>query len=408
MGVLTLTEPLSTERRTGMRAIVVGGGVAGTATALALRQAGVEVTVYEAHEDPAGQVGSFVSLATNGLRGLDALDCLPQIQAAGVDIPRQRMWSAGGHLLGDVPRGRRGSDTLHSVTLMRGRLVAALRDEASKAGAEIVTGERLTVVTETPDGVVAEFASGQRDTADLLVAADGIWSTVRGLLDQDAPHPEYAGLYAVSGVSRIDGVEPGVFNMTFARNGAFIHLATGDGTDEGEVWWSAQIADPIEPDRNGVSDKHWLRRTADLYAQEVVPSAVIAATTHLQPTVIFHAVDPVPTWHTDRVVLIGDAAHPVGAGQGASMAIEDALTLATALQSEPTIPAALTAYDAERRPRIVKLLGAAEDNRGVKKAGPVERRLQALLMRVLVPLFYEKATAWLYSYEPGQPQKATA
>jgi salicylate hydroxylase len=127
-----------------VRATVIGGGVAGAATALALRQAGAEVTVYEAHENPAGYVGSFVSLATNGLRGLDALGCLPPIQAAGVDIPRQRMWSAGGHLLGDVPRGRRSSDPLHSVTLMRGRLVSALRDAVDAAGAAIVTGERLT------------------------------------------------------------------------------------------------------------------------------------------------------------------------------------------------------------------------------------------------------------------------
>jgi salicylate hydroxylase len=86
------------------------------------------------------------------------------------------------------------------------------------------------------------------------------------------------------------------------------------------------------------------------------------------------------------------------------MAIEDALTLATALRTEPTITAALTAYDAERRPRIVKLLGAAEDNRGVKKAGPVKRRLQALVMRAFVPLFYERATAWLYTYDPGRPR----
>jgi 2-polyprenyl-6-methoxyphenol hydroxylase-like FAD-dependent oxidoreductase len=378
-----------------MRAMVIGGGVAGAATALALRRAGVAVTVYEAHEDPAGAVGSFVSLATNGLRGLDILGCLPEVQEAGVDIPRQRMWSAGGHLLGDVPRGRRRDDTLHSVTLMRSRLVAALRDAALDAGADIVTGERLTDVTETPDRVLAGFASGRQDTADLLVAADGIWSTVRGLIDPAAPRPEYAGLYAVSGISRMDDVEPGAFNMTFARNGAFIHLAAGDG----EVWWSAQIAEPVEPNRHDVSDEQWLRRTAELYSREKVPSAVITATTHLQPTVIFHAVDPVPTWHTNRVVLIGDAAHPVGAGQGASMAIEDALVLAATLQTEPTIAAALTAYDAERRPRIVKLLDAAEDNRGVKKAGPVKRRLQALLMGVFVPLVYEKATAWLYSSE---------
>jgi 2-polyprenyl-6-methoxyphenol hydroxylase-like FAD-dependent oxidoreductase len=185
--------------------------------------------------------------------------------------------------------------------------------------------------------------------------------------------------------------------MTFARNGAFIHLNAG----EGEVWWQAQIAEPVEPERAGVTDAQWLRRTAELYQDEAVPSQVIAATSRLHPPVIFHAVDPVPTWHSDRVVLIGDAAHPVGAGQGASMAIEDAIVLAAGLRSESTIPAALKAYDSERRPRIVKMLGAAEDNRNMKKAGPVKRRLEAVMMRLFVPLGYEKATSWLYNYTPG-------
>ncbi|MGW3605119.1 FAD-dependent monooxygenase [Micromonospora sp. NPDC005161] len=174
------------------------------------------------------------------------------------------------------------------------------------------------------------------------------------------------------------------------------------------MWWSAQIADAVEPDRTGVSDAEWVHRTAQLYEAETAPSAVIAATTRLHPTVIMHAVDPVPTWHSDRIVLVGDAAHPVGAGQGASMAIEDAVVLAAALQAEPTTAAGLKAYDAERRPRIVKLLGAAEDNRGAKKAGPVKRHLQALIMHVFVPLVYEKATAWLYDYTPGTPKPQRA
>ncbi|GIH08261.1 FAD-dependent oxidoreductase [Rhizocola hellebori] len=381
-----------------MRTIIIGGGVGGSAAALALRQVGLDVTVYEAYGDPAGDIGSFVSLASNGLRCLEVLGCLAQVQAAGIDVPRQRMWSAGGRLLGDVPRGRRSSDTLHSVTLMRGRLVATLRDAAIAAGARIVTGERAVQVTETADGVAAEFASGLRDSADLLVAADGIWSTARGQLHAAAPTPEYAGLYALSGVSSMDGVDPGVFNLTFARNGAFIHLAAGDG----EIWWQAQISDPIEPDRHGVPEAEWLRRAEQHFQREKVPSAVIAATTRLHPPVIFHALDPVATWHSDRTVLIGDAAHPVGAGQGASMAIEDALTLAAALQTQPTVAAALKAYDSERRPRIVKLLDAAEDNRGIKRAGPLKRQLQAAVMRLFVPLFYERATAWLYSHEPAQ------
>ncbi|MFY1669537.1 FAD-dependent oxidoreductase [Plantactinospora sp. WMMB334] len=381
-----------------MRTIIIGGGVAGAATALALRQIGAEVTVYEAYEDPAGEIGSFVSLATNGLRGLAVLGCLAHVQAAGVDVPRQRMWSAGGYLLGDVPRGRRSSDSLHSVTLMRARLLAALRDTATAAGVRVVTGERVIGVTETAEGVTAEFTSGRRDICDLLVAADGIWSTVRGLIDANAPRPEYAGLYAISGVSQLDDVEAGVFNMTFARNGAFIHVAAGDG----EVWWQAQVAERTKPDRHGVSDAEWLCHTAQLFQRETVPSAVIAATGRLHPAVIFYALNPVPTWHSDRIALVGDAAHPVGAGQGASMAIEDAIAIAAALRTEPTITAGLKAYDAKRRPRIVKLLDAAEDNRGIKKAGPVKRRAQAAMMRLFVPLFYEKATVWLYNYQPEE------
>ncbi|ASW58071.1 NAD(P)/FAD-dependent oxidoreductase [Plantactinospora sp. KBS50] len=380
-----------------MRIIVIGGGVAGAATALALRGIGAEVTGYEAYEDPAGAVGAFLSLASNGLRGLDRLGCLAQVRAAGVDIPRQRMWSAGGRLLGDVPRGRRRADPLHSVTLRRERLVATLRSAATDAGARILTGERLVDVTETAHGVCAEFAGGRRESADLLVAADGIWSVVRGLLDPAAPRPEYAGLYAISGVSAASGIEPGVFNMTFGRSGAFIHLAAADGA----VWWQAQIADPVPPERSARSAEQWLARTAELYRREAVPSAVIAATTGLDPVVLMHAVDPVPTWHSDRIVLVGDAAHPVGAGQGASMAIEDAVALAVALRDEPTVGAALRAYDARRRPRVVKLLGTAEDNRGAKRAGPVRRHGQAVLMRLFLPLFYERATAWLYGYEPG-------
>src|SRR5271155_1007508 len=106
-----------------MRATVIGGGVAGSAAAIALRRFGAEVTVYEAYEDPAGPVGSYVSLAVNGLRALDALGCLAPVQAAGFPVARQRMWSGRGKLLGDVARGRRPEDPLHSVTVMRAGLV---------------------------------------------------------------------------------------------------------------------------------------------------------------------------------------------------------------------------------------------------------------------------------------------
>lgn len=91
-----------------MRISVIGGGVAGAASAIALRRrTGAEVTVYEAYEDPAGRVGSFLSLAVNGQRALESLGCLPAVRAAGFQVAHQRMWSASGKLLGEVPRGGR-------------------------------------------------------------------------------------------------------------------------------------------------------------------------------------------------------------------------------------------------------------------------------------------------------------
>ncbi|WP_338930451.1 FAD-dependent oxidoreductase [Streptomyces netropsis] len=380
-----------------MGVIVIGGGVAGAASAIALRRLGMEVTVYEAYAEPAGQVGSFLSLASNGLRVLRSLGVLEQVQRAGVDVPGQRMWSSSGKLLGDVPRGRLSGQELHSVTLMRGALVEVLRAEALAAGAVIVTGERLVDVVTTEEGVRAVFASGHMAEASLLIGADGIWSATRSLLDPQAPAPEYAGLYSISGIA--DGIEtePGIFNMTFARNGAFIHLAAPDG----KVWWSAQVSWPAQPEFS-LTDEEWLRRLAGLYRHEQVPAAILEATVELHRPTLMHKLDAIPVRHNDRIVLLGDAGHPVGAGQGASMALEDALVLAQSLAAEPSMAAALSAYEAARSDRIAKMVKAASGNRDAKTAGPLARWMRDLVMPVAVRLFYEKATAWLYTHDCGE------
>lgn len=380
-----------------MNVMVIGGGVAGAASAIALRRIGAQVTLYEAYAEPAGQVGSFLSLASNGLRVLRSLEVLEQVQEAGIDVPGQRMWSSSGRLLGDVPRGRLRGDTLHSVTLMRGALVQTLRAKALAAGAVIVTGERLVDAVTTKEGVRAVFASGRTAEASLLLGADGIWSATRPLLDPDAPTPEYAGLYSISGIA--DGIEtePGIFNMTFARNGAFIHLAAPGG----KVWWSAQVSCPAPPEL-GLTDGQWLRRLAGLYRHEQVPSAILGATAELHRPTLMHRLDAVPVRQGGRIALLGDAGHPVGAGQGASMALEDALVLAQSLAAKPSVAAALSAYEAARSARIAKMVKAASDNRDAKTAGPLARRMRDLVMPVAVRLFYGKATAWLYTHDCGE------
>ncbi|WP_331770268.1 FAD-dependent monooxygenase (plasmid) [Embleya sp. NBC_00888] len=398
-----------------MNVIVIGGGVAGAASAIALRRLGLDVTVYEAYAEPAGRVGSFLSLAGNGLRVLRSLGVLEQVQRAGFAVPRQRMWSSSGKLLADVPRGRLGDDDLHSVTLMRGALVEALRAEAVAAGAIVVTGERLVDAVATGSGVRAVFAGGRTARASLLVGADGLRSTTRSLLDPHAPTPEYAGLYSISGIAEdiprdvtpgttrgID-LEPGAFNMTFARNGAFIHLTAPDG----RVWWAAQVSSPTAPEL-ALTDREWLGRLAGLHRHERIPTAILAATAELHRPTLMHRLDAIPLRHNDRIALLGDAAHPVGAGQGASMALEDALVLAQSLAAQPSPAAALSAYDAARSHRVAKMVKSASANRDAKTAGPLARRIRDLVMPMAFPLFHARATSWLHTHDCGHlPQPTT-
>jgi 2-polyprenyl-6-methoxyphenol hydroxylase-like FAD-dependent oxidoreductase len=382
-----------------MRVVVIGGGVAGTVSALAFRRIGAEVTVCEAYADPGGDVGSFVSLAANGLRGLEAVGCLERVRRRGFAVPRQRLVSGTGRRLGETARGRTPADPLHSVTLLRAHLVAELRDAAREAGARVVTGRRLaTADPHAPGGVArARFADGTEAEADLLVGADGIWSATREAVAPGAAAPEYAGTYVVGGFAGpVPGVEPGVFTMTFGGAGAFIHLAAPDGT----LWWQAQVTSETEPEPADDA-----ARLADLRRRypEAMPAAVLAAATAVHPTTRQHTLPALPAWHAGRAVLVGDAAHPVGSGQGASMAVEDGLALAAAVQRAGSVPGALAAFEAARRPRVTKVLRGADGNRGTKQAGPVRRRAQELVLPLVIPMVYGRATRWLFDHRPDAP-----
>jgi 2-polyprenyl-6-methoxyphenol hydroxylase-like FAD-dependent oxidoreductase len=373
---------------TMVRVVIIGGGVAGSAAAVAMRRIGADVTVYEAYRDPAGPYGSFVSLAGNGLRALDSLGVLAAVQAAGFPVERQLMWSGSGRALGDVPRGRRAGDPLQSVTLMRSDLVAALRTEAARAGARIVPGERVAA----DDNRCAD--------ADLVVAADGIGSSARRLVDPDAVEPAYAGLYTVSGIARPRSASPtGSFNMIFGRRGSFIHLTAPDGA----VWWSAQIAAAVAPDLDTVTPA----TVAACFSAEPAAAGIIAATSRIDSATVNEVLAPVRRQHNGRVVLIGDAAHPVGAGQGASMALEDAVVLARVLDGcdqelgSANVAAALASFTAQRADRLGRMARSASRNREAKTAGPVAARIRDLVMPVMFNRMYERATGWLYDFDPG-------
>ncbi len=167
-------------------ALVIGGGIAGPVTAIALRQAGIDATVYEAHGRQADGVGGALMLALNGMAALRAIGAERAVADVGLPTPRMVMETGAGKRLGvfeDLP----GLPT--SRTFARADLCRALFDEAVGRGVAVEYGKRLVGLDNEADRVVAHFADGSSATADVLVGADGIRSTVRTLLDPAAPEP---------------------------------------------------------------------------------------------------------------------------------------------------------------------------------------------------------------------------
>jgi 2-polyprenyl-6-methoxyphenol hydroxylase-like FAD-dependent oxidoreductase len=382
-----------------MRALIIGGGMAGPVTAMALRKAGIEACVYEAYDRGADGVGAFLTLAVNGLAALRELDLYELVRDKGFDTPSATLLMGSGKELTRFPFG--AADDLVNQTIIRADLYGVLRDEAVRRGVPIEYGRRLVDVRSTSDGVTAVFADGGTAHGDVLIGADGLRSTVRRLIDPDAPAPRYVPLLNTGGYARgVEvGGEPGVMYMYFGRKCFFCHVTAPDGS----VWWFANPPQATELSRAelaGVTPSQWRARLADLFAGDVPPARpLIAATEELFSGWNTYDFPTVPTWHTDRMVIIGDAAHAMSpaAGQGASMAFEDAVTLARCLRDLPDAPAAFAAYERQRRERVERVVATGKRNGDGKALGLVGRLLLPLFFRFAKPADAAK-TDWLYRH----------
>ncbi|MFF1742992.1 FAD-dependent monooxygenase [Streptomyces mirabilis] len=224
------------------------------------------------------------------------------------------------------------------------------------------------------------FTDGSTATGDLLIGADGLNSTVR---ESIAPRtrPCFAGesvFYGYAGEAPLVA-ETGRFTMVRGGAAAF-GCAVSPG---GETYWFARVAgEPLSADdiTHGTPG-HWRGLLLPLLRGDATPAAdVVAATT--DRIMVTNATE-IPTgtpWHHGRTLIIGDAAHAASpaTGQGASMALEDAVVLAKSLRDAPDTESALSLYEALRRPRVEhNITTSGKISRGVHTPSGTGRRAPA-------------------------------
>jgi 2-polyprenyl-6-methoxyphenol hydroxylase-like FAD-dependent oxidoreductase len=329
-----------------MRVLVVGGGIGGLSTAIALRQRGVDVDVVEIN--PKWDVyGVGIIQPANAIRALDALGLAEQAVAQGFAMKGSRFHDSQGNLLGEVPPlDLLGPKYPPMNGITRPRLHAIFQEAVKASGANVRLG--LTVDGVSVDGNVA-FSDGGADSYDLVVGADGIHSRVRSLLFPEAPKPEYTGQIVWRyNVPRPEGLE--TLDMFVGSNGkaGFVPLAP----DLIYILYIEAVpADQVKMPDDQLADIFRERLAefggpvAEIRDRDITDSSKVV----VRP--VESLLVPLP-WHRGRVVLVGDAAHATSphVGQGGAMAIEDALVLAEEV-TQGDLEAALTRFAERRYPR---------------------------------------------------------
>ncbi|GAB3140208.1 FAD-dependent monooxygenase [Amycolatopsis stemonae] len=396
------------------KALIIGGGIAGTITAIALHEAGHEPVLFEAYDRGAEGVGAFLTLAVNGLDALLPLGLKDVVKGVGFDSPRMAIGLGNGTKLAEFPLGGTLPDGTVSQTVLRSDLYVALRDEATRRGIRAGYGKRLIGASQTASQVRAEFSDGSHETGDLLVGADGLRSRVRTILDPDAPAPRYVPLLNTGGFA--EGLslpdEPGVLNMVFGKRVFFCHVVS---PVDGRVWWFANPARRTEPTASELATLAGEKLRAELLhlvAPDRTPATeVIRATREIYPAWPTYDFPTVPVWHRGRMVLIGDAAHATSpaAGQGASMAIEDAVTLGKCLRDVPEVERALATYEGLRRERVEAVVAAGKRNGEQKVIGPVGRVVRDFFIkRAFAKPFDEDPNAFMWNHHIDWDEKIPA
>jgi 2-polyprenyl-6-methoxyphenol hydroxylase-like FAD-dependent oxidoreductase len=342
---LTVAFPSAQLSEVTLRIGVVGAGIGGLTAAIALRQGGHEVHVFEKTSE-LGEVGAAISLWPNALAALDRLGLEDEVRAVGE-------WEEPGTLRKPSGEAFWTFDNSNLIILRSLLQQALLR---SVDGPPLMLGMRCTTVKASAQEVSIQFDDGSDHSFDLVVGADGLRSAVRSAVAPGEPPPAYSGNSAWRAVMHAPGLVPTAW-LTIGRGLQFLAAPLPDGY----VYWSPLVKIPLGEVE--LIDDHlgYLKERFGSWHPPIPELLCRTDENSCFATPVFCR--PPPSWlHRGRVVLIGDAAHPMtpDLGQGACQAIEDAVILADCLSaSEGNVGAELADFTSRRLKRIRRIVKEA-------------------------------------------------
>ena len=328
----------------GRRTLIVGGGIAGLTLAAALHRQGFEVSLIE--RNPTWQtLGAGMAIQPNAMRALRALELDGAVADRGMVLHRWGFCDQLGELLCEIDLEDFWNGVGPFIGIERAMLQQALLIGVSALPCRL--GLSVIALQQDDDGVSICFSDGSSGRYDLVVGADGISSSIRGLAFRANP-PTGVGHVAWRSVVPMRPTKLTDLRFFFGDR-CFFGLCPVGG---GHTYGFGHVAEPhFHDDVRGRLAR--LRRRFDGFAEPVQQFLAALACDEQVHCSTVEWVDQ-EEWHRGRVVLVGDAAHASSPmmGQGGGMAVEDAYVLAVCLRSADTMESALARYVTRRKPRV--------------------------------------------------------
>ncbi len=332
-------------------ALIVGGGVGGIASAIALREIGIDSVILERRGDLRKiESGAGLLLWQNAMRALKRIGMAERVEGSGGVVERMEWRNPRGEFIAEWPVSTISQEVgVPAVGILRATLSTTLAEGLQEGVLEL--GANCTSFEETDSGVVVHLEDGSSRQGDFLIGADGVNSMVRSQL-YGRTDPRYAGYTLWHGHLQWDALSdtaapPHLFRETWGSGTRF-----GFYPVHGELYWYCIRKTPpggseAEADRKAAVLQH-VGDWAD-------PARQLVETT---PPPNIQRIDivgraPMRRWGQNRITLVGDSAHAMtpNLGQGACQALEDAVILAKTLAEHDQLEPALREYEGRRRNR---------------------------------------------------------
>jgi 2-polyprenyl-6-methoxyphenol hydroxylase-like FAD-dependent oxidoreductase len=332
-------------------ALVVGGGIGGMTAAVALKRAGVDVTLIDA--DPQWRVyGAGISITGISLRAFADLGIFDELKNRGHVGAGMRGRTVTGQTMFEAPAPENPEPIQSSGGILRPVLHEILSATVRRDDVTVRLGVKVEALAQDPDGVEVTFSDGSAGRYELVVGADGIYSSIRGMIFPDGPSPKFTG----QGCWRVVAKRPPEIDRAEMYFGGPVKLGLNPiSRDEMYMFVLEHV-----PDNPWFAEEELVPRLRALLepfggAVPVVRDSITdPAQINYRPLEWLLLPDP---WYKGRVVLIGDAAHATTPhmASGAGIAAEDGLTLGQEIARHDDVDAALRAFMDRRfeRARIV-------------------------------------------------------